>query len=87
MYVIRITGQSTENRNYNFGNSKPCCECNIFLKKFFPGKIIYYDKDGFIIDRVVNIISTHLSFYQKEIRGITNDSSNNEKEDKNKHKT
>ncbi len=60
--------------NYNgtIRNAKPCMECTNFLKKWFPCKILYSTDEGFVLSKVRDLESDHLSFMQRKRRHSPN---------------
>ncbi len=56
------------NHNGSIRNAKPCMECTNFLKKWFPCKILYSTDDGFVLSKVRDLESDHLSFMQRKRR-------------------
>lgn len=62
LYVVRI------NANNELTESKPCAECQKFLEKYFPGKIVYSSDNGELVKvrRASDLNSTHLSHYQRK---------------------
>jgi hypothetical protein len=66
MYVVRLGSDGI-----TYKNAKPCSECTKFLKKFFPGKIIYISETGCNFEKVSTLESDHLSFYQRKLLGVS----------------
>ena len=76
MYVVRLGGNGI-----TYQNAKPCSECTKFLKKFFPGKIVYISDTGCAREKVSALESNHLSFYQRKLLGLNTSSSSDDDDD------
>lgn len=72
MYIVRIGAGKRVNC---YAISKPCAECTKFLKKFFPGKVIYSTTEGFTCEKVTELTSNHLSYHQRALLSSSDDES------------